>query len=47
MVVQIGLESLTSCKYPHVRADCGAKNAKELIRRLELNALFYFGTEWT
>ena len=26
-MVQIGLESLTSCKYPHVRADCGAKNA--------------------
>ena len=27
--------------------DLCAKNAKELIRRLELNALFYFGTEWT
>lgn len=27
MVVQIGLEPLTSCKYPHVCADCGAKNA--------------------
>lgn len=27
MVDRKGLEPLTSCKYPHVRADGGAKNA--------------------
>lgn len=37
MVVQIGLEHLTSCKYPHVRADCGAKNA---LCGLEENRLY-------
>lgn len=37
MVVQIGLEQLTSCKYPHVRADGGAKNA---LCGLEENRLY-------
>ena len=37
MVVQIGLEHLTSCKYPHVRADGGAKNA---LCGLEENRLY-------
>ncbi len=37
MVVQIGLEHLTSCKYPHVCADCGAKNA---LCGLEENRLY-------
>ena len=37
MVVQIGLEHLTSCKYPHVCANGGAKNA---LCGLEENRLY-------